>query len=146
MSFLLRNDSLGHLSPPSSSAMSTSSAKHESEETLDPDIALICISGTGDFDHVKNWCESATKVGGYSYNLCVFADLDRNLSPMDFCERWRKLSYRKLLSTQWRRLVFLDFGTSYTSHDHKFKSHSRSLKNLTTTPMKSEGGPGFVRG
>jgi hypothetical protein len=32
-------------------------------ETPDPNIIVICISGGGDFDYIKTWCDVATKVG-----------------------------------------------------------------------------------
>lgn len=63
ISFLLRDNPVLDSSPPSSSAASISSIKTESGEDSDPNITLICISGSGDFDYVKNWCETTTKVG-----------------------------------------------------------------------------------
>lgn len=61
ITFPLLDSPLGDLSPPSSSAASTTSGKNEADETQDPNISLICISSTGEFEHVKSWCETATK-------------------------------------------------------------------------------------
>ncbi|KXN88162.1 Vacuolar fusion protein MON1 [Leucoagaricus sp. SymC.cos] len=60
ISFLLREYPVSELSSPSSSASSTTSEENDAD-MHDPNITLICISSTGDFDHVKTWCETATK-------------------------------------------------------------------------------------
>lgn len=71
ISFLLRDTSCER-SPPSPSATSTSSTKNEMDEVQDPDVSLICVSSTNDFEHVKNWCETATKVEPNSTQLLNF--------------------------------------------------------------------------
>ncbi|EKM79357.1 hypothetical protein AGABI1DRAFT_74328 [Agaricus bisporus var. burnettii JB137-S8] len=59
VSFPLRDNPLLDPSLPPSAA-STSSLKSD-DETPDTNIIMICISGSGDFDYVKTWCDVATK-------------------------------------------------------------------------------------
>ncbi|KAF9454805.1 DUF254-domain-containing protein [Macrolepiota fuliginosa MF-IS2] len=54
----LRDEPIIDSSPSSSS---TDSIKDGATEAREPSISLICISGTGDFDYVKDWCEGAIK-------------------------------------------------------------------------------------
>lgn len=42
------------------------------DEVQESNISLICVSSTGDFEHVKNWCETATKVELSSTQLSIF--------------------------------------------------------------------------
>lgn len=61
ISFLPRDTSQGNSSPPSPSTTSTPPGENEMDEVQESNISLICVSSTGDFEHVKNWCETATK-------------------------------------------------------------------------------------
>ncbi len=45
-------------SPP----LPVTSTKGYSIGAPDPNIALVCIGGSGDFEHIKGWCETVTKV------------------------------------------------------------------------------------
>jgi len=87
ISFLLRDTSCGSLSPPSPSATSTSLTKTEMDEVQEPDVSLICVSSTNDFEHVKSWCETATKVEPNSARLLNFWQENRNSLLMACYER-----------------------------------------------------------
>lgn len=72
ISFLLRDTSCGSLSPPSPSTTSTPLIRTGMDEVQKPDVGLICVSSTSDFEHVKSWCETATKVELNSTRLLNF--------------------------------------------------------------------------
>lgn len=90
------------------------------EDLQSPSILLVCISTGADMDVVRGWCNSATEVGNYLFN--VIFDLDvlntcRNSRVMAYLQKSPMLAVHVIPSIPCPTFAYLACAISSTNHE-----------------------------